>query len=54
MLRNPGFLYMADAYYDGWSAKVNGQASHIYVANYGFRAVAIPAAMYEFSSPICR
>jgi hypothetical protein len=39
----PGLLYMADAYAEGWSAKVNGSAAPILPANYGFRAVAVPA-----------
>lgn len=34
-----GLLYIADAYADGWSAKVNGKASPIVPANYGFRAI---------------
>jgi hypothetical protein len=43
----PGLLYIADSYYDGWSAKVNGRPSQIYIANYGFRAVAVPAGNVE-------
>jgi hypothetical protein len=43
----PGLLYIADSYYDGWSAKVNGRPSEIYIANYGFRAVAVPAGNVE-------
>ena len=39
----PGLLYIADAYYPGWSATVNGQPAPILIANYGFRAVTIPA-----------
>jgi hypothetical protein len=39
----PGLLYMADAYFDGWSATVNGVSTPILPANYAFRAVAVPA-----------
>jgi uncharacterized membrane protein YfhO len=34
---------MADAYAEGWSARVNGQPVPILPANYGFRAVVVPA-----------
>jgi hypothetical protein len=39
----PGLVYMADAYAEGWSAEVNGRPAPILPANYGFRAVAVPA-----------
>ena len=38
-----GLLYLADSFYPGWSASINGRRSEILAANYGFRAVAIPA-----------
>jgi|GEM_PF-4076885 len=38
-----GFLVLADTYYPGWRAHVNGTRSRIYRANYLFRAVALPA-----------
>ncbi|HEV2805083.1 MAG TPA: YfhO family protein [Chthoniobacterales bacterium] len=38
-----GLLYVADSFYPGWSASVNGRPGEILPANYGFRAVAIPA-----------
>lgn len=38
----PGLLYVADAWAQGWSATVNGNATPIFIANYAFRAVAIP------------
>jgi len=41
--RRSGLLSIADAYYPGWSATVNGQPTKILAANYGFRAVPIPA-----------
>jgi uncharacterized membrane protein YfhO len=39
----PGLLYLAESYYDGWSATVNGEPTNILPANYGFRAIPIPA-----------
>jgi uncharacterized membrane protein YfhO len=38
----PGLLYVADAFYEGWSVAVNGRRGEILPANYGFRAVSIP------------
>jgi len=38
----PGLLYIADSYYDGWSARVNGQSVPILLANYAFRAIPVP------------
>jgi len=37
-----GLVYIADTYDDGWSARINGRPATIYVANYAFRAVAVP------------
>jgi len=39
----PGFLLLLDTYFPGWSADVNGRATHIYRADYNFRAVSLPA-----------
>jgi len=38
-----GFLFLADQYYPGWEATVNGAATPILRANYAFRLVRIPA-----------
>jgi hypothetical protein len=38
-----GLLYIADAWYPGWRATVNNKPTPILVANYGFRAVVVPA-----------
>jgi hypothetical protein len=35
----PGYLVVADTWYPGWQAKVNGEPVDILRANYGFRAV---------------
>lgn len=37
------YLILNDAYYEGWQATVNGEASPIYRANVMFRAVHVPA-----------
>lgn len=38
-----GLLYIADAWYPGWHATVNEKPAPILIANYGFRAVVVPA-----------
>lgn len=37
-----GLLYLADTWFPGWSAKVNGKPEEILIANYAFRAVVVP------------
>ncbi len=46
----PGFVYASESYFEGWSARVNGQETPIFPANYAFRAVPVPAgpARVEF------
>lgn len=39
----PAYLVLADAWYPGWTAAVNDEATPIYRANIMFRAVAVPA-----------
>lgn len=39
----PAYLALADAWYPGWTAAVDGEATPIYRANIMFRAVAVPA-----------
>jgi len=36
------FLFLADNYYPGWKATVNGKETKIYRADYTFRAIAVP------------
>jgi hypothetical protein len=35
-------LFLSDMYYPGWRARVDGQNTQIYRANYAFRAVVVP------------
>jgi hypothetical protein len=37
----PGYLVLADTYYPGWRAEVDGEEAEILVANHAFRAVAL-------------
>jgi hypothetical protein len=39
----PGFLFLADQYYPGWRATVDGRPASIQRANYAFRLVEVPA-----------
>ncbi len=43
----PALLVMADAYYPGWKAYLDGKPSPIMRANFAFRAVAVPAGEHE-------
>ncbi len=41
----PGLVYMADSFFDGWTATVNGKNVPIMPANYAFRAVEVPEGL---------
>ena len=41
-----GFLVLADLYYPGWRAAVDGQSQKVYKADYAFRAVEISAGQH--------
>lgn len=42
-LANPGFVILADTYYPGWSATVDGKPTELFRANRAMRAVGVPA-----------
>ncbi|MCY4463905.1 MAG: YfhO family protein [Chloroflexi bacterium] len=54
----PAYLVLADAWYPGWTAAVNGEATPIYRANIMFRAVAVPAGeslvVFQFEPQLWR
>jgi uncharacterized membrane protein YfhO len=41
-VKKPSLLYLADTFYPGWNAYVDGKRTKIYRANYNFRAVPLP------------
>jgi uncharacterized membrane protein YfhO len=43
----PGFLVLADQYFPGWRAEVNGSEAEIVRANVTFRAVEVPSGDSE-------
>jgi hypothetical protein len=45
----PGYLVVADSYYPGWQARIDGRATTIYRANSVVRAVYVPAGQHEIT-----
>ena len=43
----PSLLYLADTFYPGWKAYVDGIKTKIYRANYNFRAVPLPPGEHQ-------
>ncbi len=43
----PRILVLADAFYPGWKAYVDGEAVPIFPANYAFRGTVVPAGRHE-------
>ena len=46
-LDSPGILVLADSFYPGWNAYVNGRQEKIYRANLFFRAVRLSAGTHN-------
>ncbi|MBI3914654.1 MAG: oligosaccharide flippase family protein [Chloroflexi bacterium] len=41
-----GWLVLSDAYFNGWLAQIDGADTHLYRADYNFRAVYVPAGAH--------
>jgi hypothetical protein len=48
-LEVPGIIVLAEPYYPGWVAEVDGQRSRVYVADRLMRAVLVPAGQHKIS-----
>lgn len=44
---SPGLLFLPNPYYPNWHATLNGEAIHIYQADYAFQAIKIPKGKSE-------
>ena len=42
-----GWLFLSEAYYPGWKARIDGKEARIFSADYAFRAVFIPAGTHK-------
>jgi hypothetical protein len=45
-LDRPGYLVLDDFYHRGWTARVDGQSTRVFIANAVFRAVALPPGQH--------
>jgi uncharacterized membrane protein YfhO len=43
----PGYLVLADVWFPGWQARIDGNPALVLRANYLFRAVSIPAGKHQ-------
>jgi hypothetical protein len=48
-LETPGYLVLADAYYPGWVAEVDGRPVSVHRANLYFRAIGLEAGQHEIT-----
>jgi len=46
-MKGAGYLVLADTYYPGWQARVDGQETEILRANSNFRAVSLPRGLHQ-------
>jgi hypothetical protein len=55
---SPGVLLLADSWFEGWEAKVNGQPATVYRADHALRAVKVPAGesnvVFSYHPPALR
>lgn len=42
-----GFLVLTDSYYPTWKAEIDGVASNIYLTDYAFRGLIVPAGQHR-------
>lgn len=47
--QSAGWLMLADSWYPGWEASIDGQVLPIYRADYLFRAIRLPSGMHKVS-----
>ena len=44
---SPKLLVLSDTYYPGWVARIDGEGSPTYRANYTMRGVSVPAGSHQ-------
>ncbi len=48
-LERDGYVVLSDSYYPGWRVQVDGAPAPIFIADYAFRAVAVPAGTHTIN-----
>ena len=46
---DPGWVVISQVWYPGWEARIDGQATKVYRADYAFMAVEVPAGKHQIS-----